>query len=62
MNTNIIKKRLIEIEDKKIEILLKIPIINDDIEKMAQLTSEYSQLGDEYYILKIELIKAKQKV
>jgi hypothetical protein len=62
MNTNIIKKRLIEIEDRKIEILLKIPIINNDIEKMAQLTSEYSQLGDEYYKLKIELIKAKQKV
>ena len=55
------QKRLREIEDRKIEILMEIPSIRDNNEKIVQLNSEYVQLGDEYYNLKIELIKAKQK-
>jgi hypothetical protein len=55
------QKRMREIEDRKIEIILEIPKINDDIEKMIQLNHEYVQLGDEYYNLFIEVIKAKQR-
>jgi hypothetical protein len=55
------QKRLREIEDRKIEILLKLPSVKDNTEKIMKLNSEYLQLGDEYYNLKIELIIAKQK-
>jgi hypothetical protein len=52
------QKRLREIEDRKIEIILEIPKINDNIRKMIQLNHEYVQLDDEYYQLKLEVIKS----
>jgi hypothetical protein len=54
-------RRMREIEDRKIEIILEIPKVNDNIEKMIQLNYEYAQLGGEYYNLKLEVIMAKQK-
>lgn len=56
-----IQKRLREIEDRKIEILLEIPSVNDNTEKISEFDYEYVQLGDEYYRLKFELIREKQK-
>lgn len=53
------KERLREIEDRKIEIILEIPKVNDDIKKIIQLNNEYVQLDDEYYQLKLEAIKSK---
>jgi TusA-related sulfurtransferase len=53
------KERLREIEDRKIEIILEIPKVNDDFEKMIRLNSEYVLLDDEYYQLKLEVIKSK---
>jgi hypothetical protein len=47
------QKRLREIEDRKIEILLEIPSVIST-EKIAQLNSEYLQLDDEYYNLKLK--------
>lgn len=55
------QRRMREIEDRKIEIILEIPKVNDNIKKMIQLNHEYVQLGTEYYNLFIEVIKAKQK-
>jgi hypothetical protein len=56
------QKRLKEIEDRKIEILLKIADINDIYnKKVSRLNSEYACLDKEYYYLKIELINTKQK-
>ncbi|UCE37473.1 MAG: hypothetical protein JSW00_18790 [Thermoplasmata archaeon] len=55
------QNRLREIEDRKIEILLEIPNVKENTEKISELNSEYVQLGDEYYNLKIELIKAKSQ-
>jgi hypothetical protein len=55
------EKRIKEIEDRKIEILLKISGFKDDIEKLSALNHEYVQLGDEYYKLKLETIRSKQK-
>jgi hypothetical protein len=62
---NIIKtkkeKRLIEIEDRKIEIILEIASINDlENEKVFKLNSEYALLNEEYYHLKLNLISKKQ--
>jgi hypothetical protein len=54
-------RRMREIEDRKIEIILEIPKVNDNIEKMIQLNHEYAQLGGEYYNLKLKVIMAKQK-
>jgi hypothetical protein len=55
-----IQKRLKEIEDRKIEILLEIAVINDNYNKMvSQLDSEYTRLDKEYYNLKLELINTK---
>jgi hypothetical protein len=55
-----IQQRLREIEDRRIEILMKIACINDDYnEKVLQLNSEYSQLHEEYYQLQLELIRKK---
>jgi hypothetical protein len=55
------QNRLREIEDRKIEILLKVPSIKDNTEKISELNSEYVQLGDEYYNLRLELIREKQR-
>ena len=55
-------QRLRDIEDRKIKILLEIANINDNYsEKVSRLDSEYILLDKEYYHLKLELIKAKQK-
>lgn len=57
-----IQKRLKEIEDRKIEILLEIADINKYYkEKISQLSSEFAQLDEEYYNLQLELINQKQK-
>jgi hypothetical protein len=55
------QQRLREIEDRKIEILLEIPGIKDNTERISELNDEYVQLGNEYYNLKFELIREKQK-
>jgi hypothetical protein len=56
----IIKQRLREIEDRRIEILMKIAYINDDYnERISQLNTEYAQLHEEYYQLQLELIRKK---
>jgi hypothetical protein len=56
------QERLKEIEDRKIEILLEIACINDYYgQKVSRLNSEYKQLSDEYYQLKMEMIMTKQK-
>lgn len=62
MNEKIRQKRLREIEDRKIEILMELPSVEDDTQKISELNYEYVQLGDEYYNLKIEVIREKQKV
>jgi hypothetical protein len=57
------QQRLREIEDRKIEILIEIANINDNYsEKVSRLNSEYAKLDKEYYHLKLELIKIKQKI
>jgi hypothetical protein len=54
------KERLKEIEDRRIEILMEIARINDNYsKKVTELNSEYKQLGDEYYQLKMEMIRVK---
>jgi hypothetical protein len=56
------QKKLREIEDRKIEILLEIHSINHNYcEEISELNSEYVKLGDEYYHLRLELIRGKQK-
>jgi diphthamide synthase subunit DPH2 len=55
------QQRLREIEDRKIEILLEVPSVKDNNEKISELNDEYEQLGDEYYYIKLELIREKQK-
>jgi hypothetical protein len=58
--TNNILKKIKEIEDRKIEILLEIANINNDYsEKVTRLNSEYVRLDEEYYHLKLELIRNK---
>jgi hypothetical protein len=55
-----IKSRMKEIEDRKIEILIEIGNINNNInEKVWQLNSEYRKLHKEYYLLQIELLNKK---
>lgn len=54
------QKRLKEIEDRKIEILVEIGKINKSYgEEISKLRSEYIQLDNEYYSLKLELMKEK---
>jgi hypothetical protein len=53
------KKRLREIEDRKIEILKEIPHLDDNNGKIVQLNNEYVQLDDEYYHIKIDMIKTR---
>jgi hypothetical protein len=48
------RKRLGEIEDRKIEILLEIGRINNEFdEKLSGLYSEYERLDKEYYKIKL---------
>jgi len=57
------QKRLAQIEDRKIEILLEIGSFNGHYDdKILQLNTEYELLHEEYYNLKVELIKRKRKV
>lgn len=60
-NSNIdIQKRLKKIEDRKIEILKEIAYINKKYkEKISKLSSEFSQLDEEYYNLQLEVIGQK---
>jgi hypothetical protein len=59
MNNNL-HKRLEEIEDRKIEILQEISEINRYYrEEMSRLSSEFEQLDEEYYNLRLELITQK---
>ena len=56
------QQRLIEIENRKIEILLELGDINNNYnEKVSRLNTEYAQLDKEYYQLKIESIGKRQK-
>jgi hypothetical protein len=59
--TQNIEKRLREIEDRKIEILMEISSVKDITERMSELNYEYIHLGGEYYKLKLEMIRARQK-
>jgi hypothetical protein len=55
-------KRLGEIEDRKIEILMEIANINNNYsKKVSQLSSEYEELHREYFELQVEYILKKQK-
>jgi len=66
MNDNLsidIQKRLKEIEDRKIEILQEISDINEYYrEKLSRLSTEYEQLDEEYYNLRLELIRQKDTI
>lgn len=58
-----IQKRIKDIENRKIEILLEIACINRSYnEEIVNLNSEYELLDTEHYNLKLELIRKKQKV
>jgi hypothetical protein len=55
------QKRLREIEDRKIEILLETGRINDRYGKtISRLDSEYKQLDEEYYQLQLDLFRSKK--
>ena len=54
------KKRLTEIEDRKIQILMETGKTNERYNKtISRLNSEYKLLDEEYYILKFEVIGSK---
>jgi hypothetical protein len=54
------QKRIKEIEERKIEILLETEKINKRYgKKISKLRSEYSQLDKEQYYLRLDLIKKK---
>jgi hypothetical protein len=54
------QKRLREIEDRKMEILLEIEKSNKCYgEEISKLNSEYAQLDKEQYYLQLDLIKKK---
>ena len=51
------KRRIRVIEDRKIEILMKIAAINKEYaERVALLNTEYERLHRELYLLQIEMI------
>jgi hypothetical protein len=55
-----IRKRLGEIEDRKIEILLELGSTNERYdETVSRLDSEYRRLDDEYLRLRMELMRTK---
>jgi hypothetical protein len=54
------KKRIQEIEDRKIEILMEIARINRNYdEQVSKLNSEYERLHKELYKLQMEMITKK---
>lgn len=54
------RKKIKEIEDRKIEILIEIASINKDYdEQISRLNSEYGRLHKELYLLQMDLIKKK---
>lgn len=54
------RKKIKEIEDRKIEILIEIASINKDYdEQVSRLNSEYGRLHKELYLLQMDLIKKK---
>jgi hypothetical protein len=62
MNNNL-HKRLKEIEDRKIEILQEISEINMYYrERISRLSSEFEQLDEEYYNLRLKLIGHKEDI
>jgi len=51
------KKRMEQIEDRKIEILMEIARLNKDYDnKVSGLNSEYEKLHKELYMLQIKMI------
>ena len=55
-----IQKRMTDIEDRKIAILLEIGDINNNYnEKVSKLNFEYEQLNKEYFQLQLGLINQK---
>jgi len=51
------QQRILQIEDRKIEILLEIASINQKYDdKVSSLNSEYEKLHKELYILQVEKI------
>ena len=58
------QKRLREIEDRKIEILMELASIKDDNinnnKKASKLNSEYSELHEEYYILQFVTVRCNR--
>jgi hypothetical protein len=56
------QKRMKEIEDRKIEIILEIAQINDhNNEIVSRLNTEYAKLHEEYFLLQLELYSKKSK-
>jgi hypothetical protein len=56
------RERIIEIEDRKIEILMEIGRTNGRYsETISRLDSEYNRLDAEHYRLRFELIRNKEK-
>ena len=54
------QRRLVEIEDRKIEILLAIGRTNDSYnETISRLGSEYDVLDAEHFRLKLELMRIR---
>ena len=55
-----LQKRIKEIKNRKLEILLETANINKSYEeKVTSLNSEYTSLDKEQYLLQIELIKKR---
>ena len=53
------KKRIQQIEDRKIEILMKIASINKEYDdQVTRLNSEYEKLHKELFALQVEMISA----
>lgn len=56
-----VQRRLTEIEDRKIEILLEIASIEGkDTGRISELISEYSELDKVQYRMKMEMIRKRR--
>jgi predicted transcriptional regulator len=63
MNMDDVKRRLKEIENRKIEILMETGKINAKYnETMEQLNSEYEELDEECYRLRMRSIRGKNRI
>jgi hypothetical protein len=63
MNTIDVRRRLNEIENRKIEILMETGKINAQYsEAVEQLNSEYEELDEEYYRLRLISIGGKNRI